>query len=82
MNRPVAELSDRVDASAIRRLREVSSVSGFSTVVSDGSSSTVDAARVRSEVGREEWEANASCCDFDTTPQGAITSRAATAAVE
>ena len=48
MNLPVAELDDRVDERAISRLRQVNSVSGFSTVVSDGtSSSTIEAVKVK-----------------------------------
>ena len=50
MNRPVAEFDDRVLERATRRFREDRSISGFPTVVSDGSSSMVDAHRALLEV--------------------------------
>ena len=43
MNLPVAELDDKVLESAMRRFREARTLSGSSTVVSDGSSSMIDA---------------------------------------
>lgn len=48
MNRPVAELDDRVDESAMSRLRQV--VSGFSNLVSEGTSSTTVAVRANNDV--------------------------------
>ena len=61
MNLPVAELDDRVDERAISRLRQVNSVSGFSTVVSDGtSSSTIEAVKVNRDVCCGKREVNAS----------------------
>ncbi len=83
MNLPVAEFDDRVDARATRRFREVNSVSGSSTVVSEGSSSIVDAVKAVLEMGCGERDEKAIWWDFIASAEEDWTkSRAARAAAE